>query len=63
MKIGVIGIRGIPANYGGFEVTAENTVRILAQWGHDITVYCRGFRRGRPIEYEGIKLRYLPSLE
>ncbi len=63
MKIGVLGIRGIPANYGGFEVTAENTVKILARRGHDITVYCRGFRRGRPREYEGIKLRYLPSLE
>ena len=63
MRIAVIGIRGIPAEYGGFEVTAQNVVSKLALKGHDITVYCRGSARGKPKEYHGIKLRYLPSLE
>ena len=63
MKIAILGIRGVPANYGGFEVTAEKIAKILVRRGHEITVYCRGLRRNRPDEYEGMKLRYLPSLE
>ncbi len=63
MRIAVVGIRGIPANYGGFEVTAQNIVSKLAQKGHYITVYCRGSASGKPKEFSGIKLRYLPSLE
>ena len=63
MRIGVIGIRGLPANYGGFEVTAENIVKRLAQRGHEITIYCRGFANGKPKELEGMRLIYLPSLE
>lgn len=63
MRIAVIGIRGIPAEYGGFEVTAQGIATRLARKGHSVTVYCRGFRRGRPSEYEGVKLKYLPSIE
>ncbi len=40
MKIAITGIRGIPANYGGFETCAEQTaVRFARQ--HDVYVYCR----------------------
>ncbi len=40
MKIAITGIRGIPANYGGFETCAEQTaVRFARQ--HDVFVYCR----------------------
>ncbi|MCD6418177.1 glycosyltransferase family 4 protein [bacterium] len=63
MRIAVIGIRGIPANYGGFEVTAQNVVSRLAEKGHEITVYCRGWRKGKPKTFDGINLKYLPSLE
>ena len=63
MRIATIGIRGIPANYGGFEVTAENVVKRLARRGHQITVYCRGSGKGKPREYLGMRLIYLPSLE
>ena len=63
LNIAIIGIRGIPARYGGFEVTAENVALKLVQRGHSVTVYCRGRAKGKPNEYHGIKLKYLPSLE
>jgi len=63
MRFAVLGIRGLPASYGGFEVTAENVVTRLARRGYEITVYCRGSAHDRLREYEGVALRYMPSLE
>ena len=40
MKIAIIGIRGIPARYGGFETCAEETAIRFAR-NHEVTVYCR----------------------
>ncbi len=34
MEIAIMGIRGIPANYGGFETFAEELVPRLARRGH-----------------------------
>lgn len=39
MKIAILGTRGIPNNYGGFEQFAEYLSRGLAQMGHDVYVY------------------------
>jgi len=39
MKIGIIGTRGIPNNYGGFEQLAEYLSAGLAARGHDVFVY------------------------
>ena len=63
LKIAIIGIRGFPANYGGFEVTSENVAVRLVERGHSVTAYCRGFKGSKPDKYNGIKLRYLPSIE
>ena len=41
MKIAIMGIRGIPANYGGFETFIEEMAPRLARRGHDVTVYGR----------------------
>ncbi len=41
MKIAILGTRGIPARYGGFETFADELSRRLARRGHDVTVYCR----------------------
>lgn len=38
MKIAIIGSRGIPAKYGGFETFAFHISKILLQAGHDVTV-------------------------
>lgn len=62
-KIAVIGIRGLPANYGGLETCAEEVCRRWAGAGHDVLVYCRSGRYPeRPAAVHGVALRYLPSL-
>ena len=41
MKIAILGTRGVPANYGGFETFAEELSKILAAKDHKVTVYSR----------------------
>jgi glycosyltransferase involved in cell wall biosynthesis len=41
MKIAILGTRGIPARYGGFETLADQLSRRLGERGHEVTVYCR----------------------
>lgn len=41
VKIAILGTRGIPARYGGFETLAEQLSKRLAAHGHEVTVYCR----------------------
>ncbi len=63
MKLAIIGTRGVPANYGGFETFAEELGRRLAARGHDVTVYGRrGFVDPALGEYKGMRLVVLPSL-
>src|SRR3981081_4966145 len=40
-KIAIVGPRGIPARYGGFETLADQLSKRLAERGHTVTVYCR----------------------
>jgi glycosyltransferase involved in cell wall biosynthesis len=60
MRFAVLGTRGIPANYGGFETFAEELSTRLAQRGHAVTVYCRGKRP--ETEYRGVQLACLPTI-
>jgi glycosyltransferase involved in cell wall biosynthesis len=57
--IAVLGTRGIPARYGGFETFAEELSTRLAARGHRVTVYCRE-RHPEP-SYRGVFLLYLPT--
>src|SRR6202162_4621445 len=41
MKIAILGTRGIPNRYGGFERFAEQISSTFADHGHQVTVYCR----------------------
>ncbi len=41
MNIAIVGTRGIPARYGGFETLADQLSKRLAERGHTVTVYCR----------------------
>ena len=41
MKIAIVGTRGIPARYGGFETFAEQLANRLVRRGHEVVVYCR----------------------
>ena len=58
MRIALLGTRGIPASYGGFETFAEQLSTRLASRGHKVFVYCRN--RLPQTEYRGVDLRYLP---
>ncbi len=59
MKIVIGGIRGLPAQYGGFETAAGETATRLKRLGHDVSVYCRGKRPAGDGECDGVKLVYL----
>jgi glycosyltransferase involved in cell wall biosynthesis len=60
LRIALLGTRGIPANYGGFETFAEEISVRLVQRGHRVTVYCRG--NGPDRQYRGVDLRHLPTI-
>ncbi len=60
MKLAILGTRGIPASYGGYETFAEELSWRLAERGHTVTVYCRQ-RSTEPI-YRGVRLRRLPTI-
>ena len=61
MKLAILGTRGIPARYGGFETFAERLATGLAARGCDVTVYCEGNGKGRPKRLQGVQLRYIPA--
>jgi glycosyltransferase involved in cell wall biosynthesis len=63
MRIAILGTRGIPASYGGFETFAEHLSTRLVARGHDVTVYCRAhYVSPRQLEYHGVRLRVLPTI-
>lgn len=63
MKIAILGTRGIPGNYGGFETFAEQLGTRLARRGHEVTVYCRRhYSTGDARVYKGVRLVILPTI-
>ncbi|HMS10369.1 MAG TPA: DUF1972 domain-containing protein, partial [Pyrinomonadaceae bacterium] len=64
MRIAILGTRGIPANYGGFETFAEQLATRLVSRGHDVTVYCRSHHVPKAMkEHRGVRLVVLPTLK
>ena len=59
-RFAILGTRGIPANYGGFETFAEELSTRLVERGHEVTVYCRAREGGA--EYRGVKRRWAPAV-
>jgi glycosyltransferase involved in cell wall biosynthesis len=65
MRIALIGTRGVPAAYGGFETCVEQVGQRLVKLGHEVTVYCRsgnGEHGDGPDEHLGMRLVHLPAL-
>ncbi len=60
MRFAIVGTRGIPARYGGFETFAEELSTRLAARGHRMLVY--GRERPSAPEYRGVHLKYLPTI-
>ena len=65
-KLRILGIRGIPAQHGGFETFAEKLAQFLVTSGWDVTVYNQEVGREGIYkdEWEGIERIHIPvSLE
>lgn len=63
MRIAIIGTRGIPANYGGFETFAEELSTRLAARGHEVAVYCRKrHATWQDPHYRGVRLIVLRTI-
>ena len=70
MKVAILGTRGIPASYSGFETAAEQLAARLAARGHEVVVYCRPhvvdpslrhFRGARLVHLPAIRNKYLDT--
>ena len=64
MHIAMIGIKAIPARFGGFETAVDETSRGLVRLGHQVTVYNRkGMSHHNSAVYDGVTLVELPTLK
>jgi hypothetical protein len=63
IRIAMLGTRGVPASYSGFETCAEELGSRLAARGHEITVYCRvPHITYEDTAYRGMRLVKLPTI-
>src|SRR5215210_2550915 len=63
MDVAILGTRGIPASYSGFETAVEQITCRLTERGHRVTVYCRPHVVDRSIRsWKGAELVHLPTL-
>jgi glycosyltransferase involved in cell wall biosynthesis len=67
MKVAIIGSRGYPSTYSGFETLLRRLSPFLVGQGHEVRVYCRTGRkmsfRWRSSFHEGVEQRYTPGIE
>jgi glycosyltransferase involved in cell wall biosynthesis len=58
-KIAILGTRGIPAKYGGFETFCEELSIRLAEAGFEVAVYCEADEGKADETYRGVRLVYV----
>ncbi len=66
LSIALMGTRGIPARYGGFETFAEELSTRLVERGHQVTVYgrCAFFEKvARTGIYRGVNQKITPTIK
>jgi glycosyltransferase involved in cell wall biosynthesis len=64
MKIAILGTRGIPASYSGFETAVEQLTARLTARGHSVVVYCRPHVVDRKLStYKGADLVHLRTVQ
>src|ERR1700730_3454496 len=64
MRIAMIGIKAIPARFGGFETAVDEISRGLVRLGHHVQVYNRsGMSAISGSSYEGVDLVTLPTVK
>lgn len=63
LRIALVGTRGVPARYSGFETCAEELGARLAERGHHVSVYCRAhFSTTSDQLYRGMRRVVLPAI-
>lgn len=60
--VAILGTRGIPASYGGFETFAERLALFLVGQGIPVTVYCRRHHATAGPTWQGVDLVTLPTI-
>jgi glycosyltransferase involved in cell wall biosynthesis len=64
VRIAILGTRGVPANYGGFETCAEEISVELVKRGHEVIVYGRkGNYDDTQQYYKGVRLYHIPYIK
>lgn len=63
MKIAILGTRGIPNHYGGFEQYAELLSVYLARKGWEVLVYNASDHPYKDAEYEGVMIKHVHNPE
>jgi len=63
MKIAIIGSRGIPNQYGGFEELAEHLSVFLAKKGHDVFVYSSSQHPYKESMFKGVNVVHIQDPE
>jgi glycosyltransferase involved in cell wall biosynthesis len=64
LRIAMLGSRGIPHTYSGYELFLGEVGPRLVSRGHEVIVYCRSsLFRQCPKSYKGVQLIYLPNIE
>ena len=63
IRVAFVGLRGIPAVYGGVDRVVEEISTRLAGRGRHVLVYCwSNIYQQKPSEYGNIRLKYLPTI-
>jgi GDP-D-mannose dehydratase len=62
-KIGIIGTRGIPNQYGGFEQFAQFFSEHLVQKGYEVVVYCSSNHTFQEKTWKGVSLVHIKDPE
>jgi len=64
MKIAIIGSRGYPYVYSGYETFVKELVERLVRRDYEITVYChKNLFKSYPRQVNGVDLVYIPTIE
>ena len=64
LKISIIGSRGYPYVYSGYETLVKNIGERMVTGGAQVTVYCHSYLFDqKPKQLNGIQLKYIPTIK
>ena len=63
LKIAHLGLKGIPARFGGIEIFVEEISKELVSRNHAVTVYCREWYSENKVDnFQGVQIKYTPTI-